>query len=86
MNTVRMWLDELEALPIYETTLPTGVCEGKCWRIQDREGRPRVRCYCFPRQEHCGGRRILQSPVFYVELLQGPRRLEPSRFKTRCRG
>lgn len=73
-SVLRIWLDELERLPEYSATNPTGVRHRKAWKMRGRGDRWWVRMYW-----EIGGRFYILT--FWVELLQGPRRPnERSRF------
>lgn len=74
INTLRIWLDELEQLPEYSTTNPTGVRHRKAWKARGRGDRWWVCMYWV-----IGGR--CYTFTFRADLLHGPRRPgERSRF------
>lgn len=66
-RNMRLWLDELNALPEYSYTLPTGACLHRCWK-RALAGAWIVGCYS--RQLSQGG---FEISWFRVVLLQGPR-------------
>jgi hypothetical protein len=77
-STIRLWADELDALPEYSHSMPSGVCLHKCWKRKVEDGWI-VGCYGFPDE------RGFLNMWFDVVLLQGPRRSgTPSRLKTAC--
>ncbi len=86
-STMRLWLYELEALPEYSCTLPTGVCSYKTWK--------RWAPYYTDRWSAEGSWLIGQYVPMHgkmwtyfhqVELYQGPfpEKLPPLRFKIDC--
>jgi hypothetical protein len=78
---MRVWLDELERLPEYSYSIPTGKCAGKTWKSawDVSELGWRICQYGFPAKD------TLMICRFHVVLLQGPRRgNERLRFKTEC--
>jgi len=78
-RNMRLWLDELSALPEYSTSLPTGACQHKCWK-RKHDGEWIVGCYDRPLMYGA-------FPVvwFRVVLLQGPRQPGTrSRLRTSC--
>ena len=76
MNVVRIWLDELNRLPEYSCSLPTGTYPGKQWRrCHFGTGEWYIGTYGEPTDKDT-------IPIYWhhVVLLQGPRRgSEPSR-------
>lgn len=78
LGIIRLWRDELTAMPEYSTSLPTGICDGKTWKRRHGDGWL-IGAYCF---ENDGTFKVLWfAPV----ILSGPRRpSEKTRFKHRC--
>lgn len=62
-NQMRVWLDELERLPEYSFSNPTGVHPGKTWKRKVRAGEWVIMLYCERQHIH----------AFKVVLRQGPR-------------
>ena len=86
-RVIRLWADELERLPQYQFTRPTGICHGKTWkrRVQDvvKEGEPVEWLIC----QYWEVMGTTFTFVHEVELYQGPRwGCEPLRFKIACEG
>lgn len=77
-GTMRLWADELDSLPEYSRSMPTGTCLHKCWKRKIYDDIWIVGCYGFPDE------RGFLNMWFNVVLLQGPRRRERSRLKTAC--
>lgn len=77
-KVIRIWADELERLPEYSLTYPTGVCNGKTWKIRGHKGEWSVGQY----REING---VMWVMFFRVVLLSGPRRVdERFRFRMSC--
>ena len=84
-GTIRIWLDELERLPEYSSSKPSGVCPFKSWKRRVRKpggGLAWIVGMYTPIQ---GITHELYTRWFDVVLLQGPRREgDPLRLKTAC--
>lgn len=68
MSTMRIWLDELDRLPEYSTSLPTGTYPGKQWRAKRASGWF-IGMYGEPTDP-----KTIPIHWFEVVLLQGPRK------------
>lgn len=83
-GTIRIWMDELERIPEYSSSYPTGVCPGKTWkrRSEGSEDCPFIiGQYVLMKS----GSAIVRKCWFRVKLLQGPRLGNDTlRFKIRC--
>ena len=81
---IRLWLDELERLPEYSRSKPSGVCPFKAWRRRERTASGEVWLVGMyvPIQDTTSE---LYTMYFDVQLLEGPRRDgEPLRLKVQC--
>jgi len=77
---MRVWLDELERLPEYSHSNPTGTCPGKTWKRKYADG-----TWVIMQYGAIHGNWI-DTFRFEVVLRQGPRRNreEPLPFKISC--
>lgn len=86
MRTFRLWPWELEQLPEYSTSIPTGVCHGKTWKRDNNVWlNENVESHWFIGQYwEING--VIYTKFYEAELLSGPMppRLPELRFKTQC--
>ena len=84
MNVMRVWLDELDRLPEYSHSIPTGQCRWKAWKAKDcKTGEFFIRQYGDTYL--LNGKEYIKIHAFEIVLLQGPRKgNERLRFKVSC--
>lgn len=90
-HVMRIWLDELERLPEYSCSKPSGECPGKTWRrntlaYAGLPGPTRFEHWLIGQYAAVqGAPDEIYTFWFRVDLLQGPRRRnEELRFKVEC--